>query len=259
MPCTPCSTATTAVIDMYVCMHAFEYVHTPWPFSIFSLRIGGISFEEFSTGLRKLTHASDTSPIRVTPGDFDTLISISSEKGYPVPWLSALQIKKRFLCWVMKRGSYEMLLLAALFLHVFCSQSGIISSLYILQLKFRGLKAKHTRCWRAPYAKRFRNHRATTSCLIHSGVSSSELYPEFWGSEMSMLMILSQLTYWCSVSYWPHRHTHTQRQLAYGGMWEEQAGFSSTQVASMQIFEMIHARLQKTWQTFRKFCCKLTW
>ncbi len=174
MPCTPCSTATTAVIDMYVCMHAFEYVHTPWPFSFFSLRIGGISFEEFSTGLRKLTHASDTSPIRVTPGDFDTLISISSEKGYPVPWLSALQIKKRFLCWVMERGSHEMLL-AALFLHVFYSQSGIVSSLYILQLKFRGLEAKHTRCWRAPYAKRFRNHRATTSCLVHSGVSSSEL------------------------------------------------------------------------------------
>jgi hypothetical protein len=47
--------------------------------------------EEFSTGLRKLTHTSDTSPIRVTAGDFDALISNSSEKGYLEPWLSALE------------------------------------------------------------------------------------------------------------------------------------------------------------------------
>jgi hypothetical protein len=41
--------------------------------------------EEFSKGLRELTHTSDTSPIRVTPGDFDALISNSSEKGYLEP------------------------------------------------------------------------------------------------------------------------------------------------------------------------------
>ena len=76
--------------------------------------------EEFSTGLRKSTHKSDTSPIRVTPGDFDALISNSFEKGYLERWLSAMEKQCLFL--VMKGGPHE-ILPAVLFLNVFYSQS----------------------------------------------------------------------------------------------------------------------------------------
>ncbi len=44
-----------------------------------------------------MTHTSDTSPIQVTPGDFDALISNSSENGNLEPWLSALQKPKKML------------------------------------------------------------------------------------------------------------------------------------------------------------------
>ena len=94
-------------------------------FFFFHLRVGGISFQEFSTGLRKLTHASDTSPTQVTPGDFEAFISISSEKGYLEPWRSSLQKQKKMLVLSdnkrLTRNAARAA--AALFLHVFSSQS----------------------------------------------------------------------------------------------------------------------------------------
>ena len=158
---------------------------------------------------------------------------------------------------MIKRGSHDMLL-AALFLHVFYSQSGIISSLYILRLKFRGREAKHTRCWWAPDAKRFRNYRATTSCLVHSGVSSSELISwvlGIWDVEandfvsIDMLMLRLLLT--------AQTHTHTAATC----IWWDVGGASRLLLHSGCEHENIWNDTCSTAENLTnilKFRCKLT-